>query len=607
MEGSPLSDTRTPRSVHTYLVGLIVGALLPLLGFSGFLVIRSAQNEQDALATMARNRTRIATSAIEDELGSLRARLFLLAGGMSTRTGDLGEFHARAKEAFGGMTVILTTAAGQEVINTSVPYGEALPDNPDQAMIRHVAETLQPFVADMSRDQTSRQPVVTINVPITRANRLVYVLSLDILSTLPRILAELDLPRGWVAAIFDRRGYTIGRSLDPERYIGQLGRPEFIEQTKAADEAWIPGLSREGVPLFNAFVHTRLGGWTISVGIPRDILLAPVRHTTWILIALGCATLALAIGMAVLIERRIAGSIIGLVPIAEAVGRGEPTFPRLTHLLEANVVALALYDSGERLRQAATEQQVATGKLTQSEQKYRALAEDLAQVDAERTALVSRVVVAQENERMRIARELHDSLAQYLAALRLKIDTIGQSDAPRREVLNELRSLIGELGRAVNRMAWELRPVALEELGLHRAVDNYLEEWAEMAHLRVDLQIDLGGRTLPPAVETTLFRVLQEATTNVLRHAEATRVGVILEIRGDLVRLIVEDNGKGFPTDDQQLPFLAGRRLGLLGMRERLALVHGALDVESSPGSGTTLFAGIPLGGLPPDPGHKLA
>jgi signal transduction histidine kinase len=235
------------------------------------------------------------------------------------------------------------------------------------------------------------------------------------------------------------------------------------------------------------------------------------------------------------------------------------------------------------------------------------LAEDLAQVDAERTALVSRVVVAQENERMRIARELHDSLAQYLAALRLKIDTIGQSDAPRREVLNELRSLIGELGRAVNRMAWELRPVALEELGLHRAVDNYLEEWAEMAHLRVDLQIDLGGRTLPPAVETTLFRVLQEATTNVLRHAEATRVGVILEIRGDLVRLIVEDNGKGFPTDDQQLPFLAGRRLGLLGMRERLALVHGALDVESSPGSGTTLFAGIPLGGLPPDPGHKLA
>jgi len=145
-------------------------------------------------------------------------------------------------------------------------------------------------------------------------------------------------------------------------------------------------------------------------------------------------------------------------------------------------------------------------------------------------------------------------------------------------------------------MAWELRPVALDDLGLHTAVDHYLEEWAELSHLQVDVEIDLGGRAVPPAVETTLFRVLQEATTNVLRHANATRIGVILEITGDTVRLIVEDNGKGFPVQDHKSPFAATRRFGLHGMRERLALVHGQLDVESSPASGTTLFVSIPLG-----------
>jgi signal transduction histidine kinase len=597
---------RAPRSVHTYLVGLIIGVLLPLLGFSGFLVIRSAWHEQDAMAISVRNRTRIAAAAIEDEINSLRGRLFLLAGGLSLQTSDLSEFHARAKAAFGGMTVILSSETGQEIVNTAIPYGEPLPENPDLATIRDVAEQLRPRVADVPRGQVTRRPIITINVPVTRDSRLVYVLSLDISSTLPRILGELDLPDGWIAGVFDEQGYMIGRSYDPDRFVGQLARAEYLRRTKVEDEGWVPGISREGVPLFNAFVHTRLSGWTINVGIPRDILLAPVRQTTWSLVLLGAATLALAVLLAVVIGRRIAAPVIGLVPIAEAVGRGETVVPRVTGLTEANVVAQTLFESGEKLRQAATEREAANAALTRSEQMYRTLAEDLARVDQERTALVGRVVVAQESERQRIARELHDSLAQYLTALRLKLDTPGQAGAPPRQKLDELRSLIGELGDAVSRMAWELRPVALDELGLNTAVGHYLEEWAEMAQLQVEVEIDLGGLILPPAVETTLFRVLQEATTNVLRHADASRVGVILEIRDDLVRLIVEDNGKGFPADDGKPPPAGTRRFGLHGMRERLALVHGSLDVESSPGSGSTLFVAIPLEHAQPEPGQRV-
>jgi signal transduction histidine kinase len=587
---------RAPRSVRTYLVVLIVGVLLPLSGFSGFLVIRSAEREQDAMATAARNRTSIAAAAIEDEIGSLRARLFLLAGGLSLQTSDLSEFHARAKAAFGGMTVILSDPKGCEIVNSAIPYGESLPENPNVATVRAVAEQLRPNVGGLPRDPVTHRPIIAISVPVTRDSELAYVMSLDISSTLPRILGELDLPQGWIAGIFDENGYQIGRSHDPDRYLGELARPDYLRHIKTEDAGWIPGMSREGVPLYTAFVHTRVGRWTVNVGIPRDVLLAPVRQTTWTLLLLGGATLALAITMAAVIGRRIAAPVIGLVPLAEAVGLGEPGVPRLTYLSEANVVAHSLHDAGGRLRQAAAEQQAATAALTESEQIYRALAEDLARVDKERTALLNRVVVAQETERQRIARELHDGLAQYLTGLRLKLDTLGHNGAPVPEILNELRSMIGELGRAVNRMAWELRPVALDELGLHSAVDHYLEEWADMARLQVDVEIDLGGRTLPPAVETTLFRVLQEATTNVLRHANATRVGVILEASDAEARLIVEDNGRGFPAEDSASPFAAIRKFGLHGMRERLALVHGKLDVESSREAGTTLFVSVPLG-----------
>ncbi|HEX3996438.1 MAG TPA: ATP-binding protein, partial [Acetobacteraceae bacterium] len=581
--------------------------LLPLLGFSAFLVMRSAEREQDAIAAAARNRTRIAATVISDEIGALRGRLFLLAGGLSPETSDLSEFHARAKAAFGGMTVILSSASGQEIVNTSVPFGTVLPEAPDPDAIRLVAQQQQPHVADLPRDPVTHRPVITINVPVTQENQPVYVLSLDITSTLPRILGELDIPDGWIAGIFDPQGYQIGRNMDPEPYLGQPARDEFIRHMHAEDAGWVPGKSREGMPVFNAFVHTRPTGWVVDVAIPHDVLLAPVRQTTRSLLLLGGAIVSLAVVLAVTIGRRIAAPVIGLVPIAEAVGRGEPVVPRLTWLREANVVVCSLHGAGEQLRLAATERDASTAALSQSEQMYRALAEDLARVDEERTALLTRVVVAQEHERQRIARELHDSLAQYLTAIRLKLDTLGRSGASMGEVLNELRSMIGELGRSVNRMAWELRPVALDNLGLHSAIDHYLEEWAEMAGLQVDVQIDLGGRSLPPAVEATLFRVLQEAMTNVTRHADATRVGVILETKDDLVQLIVEDNGRGFPADDSKWPFAATRKFGLHGMRERLALVHGTLDVESAPQAGTTLFVSIPLGRVSLGPGLEAS
>jgi len=163
---------------------------------------------------------------------------------------------------------------------------------------------------------------------------------------------------------------------------------------------------------------------------------------------------------------------------------------------------------------------------------------------------------------------------RHAAARALTVGAIGSYDRPRGETL--LRA-------------------ALDDLGLQTAFEQFLEEWAERASLDFDLHLKLSGRRLPPAVETALYRSLQEAILNVANHAEASRVGVILEASTTEVRLIVEDDGKGFDWAAHRSASAASSRLGLIGVRERLALVGGAMEIESEPGAGTTLLIHVPL------------
>jgi signal transduction histidine kinase len=218
-------------------------------------------------------------------------------------------------------------------------------------------------------------------------------------------------------------------------------------------------------------------------------------------------------------------------------------------------------------------------------------------VEAELSKVLRRTVLEQEAERQRIARELHDSLGQYLTVMRMDLESIGrdaQASVAIRQRVDKLKNLTTDVGQEVNQLAWEIRPTALDDLGLQTAIQQFLEEWEERSSLKFELHLALNERRLPAPIETALYRALQEAVRNVVKHAEATQIGVILEASSTEVRLIVEDDGKGFLWDGEGV---AGPpdRLGLLGMRERLALVGGSLEVETSPGAGTTLLVHVPL------------
>ncbi|QJW95180.1 PAS domain-containing sensor histidine kinase [Frigoriglobus tundricola] len=219
--------------------------------------------------------------------------------------------------------------------------------------------------------------------------------------------------------------------------------------------------------------------------------------------------------------------------------------------------------------------------------------------EAERRDLQGRLTTAQEDERRRIARELHDQMGQHLTALALGLKVVKDANpdpSPGRDQLRELQTLTDLIGREIHVLALELRPTVLDDLGLKTALANYSDAWAERCGIAIDFQsTGMDGGRLPATVETAFYRVVQEALTNVLKHGRAKRVSVVLQRAPGHVVAVVEDDGRGFDADRDADPTGAVHPLGILGMRERMELVGGTLTIDSAPGRGTTVIARVPL------------
>lgn len=225
------------------------------------------------------------------------------------------------------------------------------------------------------------------------------------------------------------------------------------------------------------------------------------------------------------------------------------------------------------------------------------------QAEAERVHLLRRLTDAQESEQRRIARELHDQIGQTVTALSLGLKGLEQSlraNGCERDAGTQLRwvqTLAGEVGRDLHRVAADLRPSALDDLGLYKALAAHAAEWSRITGIKADVQALGNDSRLPPEISIAVYRCVQEALTNVVKHAAARNVSVVLEFRPDALRVVVEDDGRGFDSDmpAEGTREAARPRLGLSGIRERLALVGGSLNIESSRDAGTALFLQVPL------------
>jgi PAS domain S-box-containing protein len=279
-------------------------------------------------------------------------------------------------------------------------------------------------------------------------------------------------------------------------------------------------------------------------------------------------------------------------------------------------------DSFVKVGQDVTERRRADDELRESEAGLRTLTDTLEARVAERTAALSDsnrallaeirdrevaedartellrlLVTAEENERGRISRELHDHMGQQLTGLLLGLRVLEQDerDPARLSRIRALADLASSIAGDLHEVAAVLRPPALDNLGLERALRSHLEEWSQQHGVIADFHAEgVQLDALTSEMATTLYRIAQEGLTNIARHAVAKSVSLVLEQHEGTVSLILEDDGVGFDVESTET-IDSRRHLGLRGMRERLALVGGELEIESGPSAGTSLFARVPL------------
>jgi signal transduction histidine kinase len=546
---------------------LVIACIVPALIVTTFIIYQSFNQERAGLERDTVGTARALSQAVDAELTGVRSALLVLSKSANLASGDLARFDAEAREVVHALNIdniVLSDVRGQQLINTLRPFGTPLPLHDREEVQRAIAAG-QPVISDLFVGAVSQKPVLIIAAPVLAGGETRYALAFGIFpARLNEILQRQKMPPDWVAAIVDSSDTIVARTVGGEEFIGKKVSTDLKRGLAAANEGFFEGKTIEGIPVLSSFSRSQFSGWSVAIGIPKATFLGALWQALLINIVAALVLLAGGTLLARRMSGRIADSIHALRGPAIEMGSTGP-------LVVPPVAIQEVYLLGQSL--------VAAHGLVQ-------------QRTAERDDLRRRLMSAQEEERLRLARDLHDQTGQGMTAAILELKAIepfvGKKGLDR---VRFLHKHLDELSKLLHRTAWELRPLSIDELGLTNALENYLSNWAKKLGIDADFHCsdtELDGRS--NEIRTTVYRVVQEGLTNIARHAvDATRVSVVIGMSDQTLYLVIEDNGRGFD------PAATPLGLGLAGMRERLLLVGGRLTVESSDSTGTTVFARIPI------------
>jgi signal transduction histidine kinase len=426
-----------------------------------------------------------------------------------------------------------------------------------------------------------RERSLPSSVPVMRlwANRWVSLLSMPVtgadgalrgtlvLVQLPEALAE-PLPPDAVMTILDRDGTVIARSNDPHQWAGRSARGVNIAELTAhratgmAEAAGLDGGSRQ-----YGFDSVPELGWRITVGIPTATAREEVREMFVNGVAGGTIIIILVIVIALMLARAVERPVAALSRAAEAAAGG--TFE--------NVAA-----AGPR-------------EIAQLAETFNNMLARRLEGERELKALSERLLLVQEEERTRIARELHDDLGQALTALKMDIGgllSMTQQTAADLPLRNRIMATLDETVTAVQRLSSELRPSVLDDLGLPTAIEAEALRFEQRTGIECELSLPKHAELrVDGAAATAIYRIVQEALTNVARHANASRVELRLRERPEELLLEIRDDGRGITEGEVSDP----RSLGLIGIRERADVAGGTVHFEGVAGRGTIVSVRIPL------------
>lgn len=364
------------------------------------------------------------------------------------------------------------------------------------------------------------------------------------------------------------------------------------------EEEGAPDREREVI----AFAPMVAAPWGLSIRQAESEALAAALGMQRRLLMVGSLTILVVVLFAWGVARSVTRPLGALAQGAQRIARGNLDEPismsgedEIGHLAHAfDRMRVQLKASFEA---TAAAQQHLEERVKERTRELEVLYHELRQKEEMRGELLKKVITAQEEERKRIARELHDEISQALAALLLTIET-SLSTAPEesKERLSRMKATADRILDGIHRLIFDLRPSVLDDLGLTSAL-----RWSAERHLDplgIDLAFEVFGfeRRLEVEIETTLFRIGQEAISNIAKHAEAESVKIAINFREKTVGLEVVDDGKGFFQSEGIARAAKGPRgLGLLGMKERAALLNGTLTVDSEPGKGTRVTVEVPI------------
>lgn len=567
---------RLKKSIRWWLAILAVAGVLPLIVLLSFLYVTQLRAEQREARHAA---LRIAQSAAT-RIRSLHLDSTALLARMALRPA----IRAADPENCDGLFAIvdffpqylnlfLVGRGGTVICSASPPPSDRTASDMTRSWIEEQIAAGQLALGQPAIRYLERRWVSILALAVTdsgggRVGTLV-------LAQLPDIGGPEGLPPGSVITIIDSEGRVQARSVDPERWAGQSVRgTEVTEIVITRHEGRARARGIDGVPRHYGFTSIPEMGWHLYVGVPDDAVMAPVRELFLQGIAGALAILLLAFGAARALSRFVERPINNLVRAAGAIARDGYA----GHVPSDGPREIAAL--GEAFNHMVESRSQAEARIVASEQNLKALSDRLLDV--------------QEQERTRIAREIHDDLGQSLTALKMDVGGLLQAREGTNEVVRDriLRTIDATV-LAVQRISAELRPSVLDDLGLVAAIESEARLFEERTGIECDVSVTAEPAGIEGPVATAIYRVIQEALTNAARHSDASRVEIRLRSRSDEIVLEVRDDGRGITKEQIE----HGRSFGLMGIRERVTTLGGSVHIEGIEGRGTIVSVRIPIEG----------
>jgi len=351
-----------------------------------------------------------------------------------------------------------------------------------------------------------------------------------------------------------------------------------------------------------AFASSKSLGWGVRVREPESVALAETTRLRTILLALGPVLLGLGLLFAYGASQSLLRPLGVLTRTAERIAAGdmEPPIPDLG-ADEVGRLGRSLEHMRTQIKSSMDAIEEANAMLERRVEdrtaELKTLYAQLAERDEARSRLLRQVITAQEDERKRLARELHDETCQTISALNMKLETAvsrlpqGADNAP----LLEARTMAVRTLDELHRLIYDLRPSVLDDLGLWSAIQWYADRQLKPRGVAVHCEFNEIDRRLPPLMETALFRAVQEAVSNIAKHADAEHVLIQCGVEGDALAIEIEDDGNGFELAAIKRPKDEGHGWGLLGITERVEALGGTVVIDTAPGQGARIVITVPV------------